>query len=125
MVENRNDFLRLMDELRLYTVKFEEDGTMKPKKYPSDCALESEERRLIILINHNECTFSANNDVRRAETQIGDLILRTKKQGQGIMTSEFLFLFGRLNLDSLFPEKPAEVVKKKNSIERDRSSRSV
>ncbi len=94
VVEDCNNFSRLMDELKPYTVEFEEDGTMKPKKYPLDCEVEGEERRPIIVITHDECTFSANDGVRRAWTRIGDTFLRPKRRGQGIMTSEFLLPFG-------------------------------
>ena len=38
IVEDGNNFLKLMDEQKPYTVEFEKDGTMKPKKYLSDCA---------------------------------------------------------------------------------------
>ncbi len=38
IVEDGNNFLKLMDELKPYTVEFEKDGTMKPKKYLLDCA---------------------------------------------------------------------------------------
>ncbi len=81
VVEDRNNFLRLMDELKPYTLEFEEDGTMKPKKYPSDCAVGSEERRLIIVITHDECTFSANDGVQRVLTRIDDTFLRPKRRG--------------------------------------------
>ena len=43
VVEDCKSFLRLIDELRLYTVEFEEHGTIKPKKYSSDFAMRGEE----------------------------------------------------------------------------------
>ncbi len=54
VIDDSNNFLRLMNELKPYTVKFEEESTMKPKKYLSDYSMESEERRQIIIINHDE-----------------------------------------------------------------------
>lgn len=37
---------------------------------------------------------------------------RLKEQGQGIMVSEFILLFGRINLASLPPEKRQKVMEK-------------
>ena len=42
VVEDRTHFLKKMEELKPYMVEFNEDGTMKPKVYPSDCAVEGE-----------------------------------------------------------------------------------
>ncbi len=114
MVEDCNNFLRLMDKLKPYTVEFEEDGTMKPKKYPSDCLVkdQGEERRPIIVITNDDWTFSADHGVQRPRTRIGDIFLRSERQEKDIKISGFLFFFSRLNLDSLSPEKQAEVVKK-------------
>lgn len=110
VVEDRKIFLKRMDELRPYMVEFEEDGTMKDKIYPPNCVVGGTERRPVIVITHDECTFSANDRIRRAWTRKGDTFLRPKGRGQGIMTSEFILPFGRLNLASLTPEKKAEVV---------------
>lgn len=44
-------------------VEFEEDGTMKPKAYSSNCAVGGDERQQIIVIIHDECTLSANEGV--------------------------------------------------------------
>ena len=83
---------------------------MKPKIYPANCAVGGDERRPIIEIIHDECTFSANDGIRRAWTRKRDTFLRPKGQGQGIMTSEFLLPYGRLNLASLTTEKRKEVI---------------
>lgn len=50
-----------MEELKPYMVEFNEDGTMKDKEYPLDCAVGGGIRRPIIVITHDECTFSAND----------------------------------------------------------------
>ncbi len=42
VVEDRTNFLRKMEELKPYMVEFNEDGTMRPKVYPPDCAVEGE-----------------------------------------------------------------------------------
>ena len=108
VVEDRKNFLQKMEELKPYIVEFEENGTMKPKIYPSDCAVGGNDRRPIIVITHDECTFSANDGIRRAWTRKGDTFLRPKGRGQGIMASEFLLPYGRLNLASLtFEEREA------------------
>ena len=69
VVEDRKNFLTKMEELKSCVVEFEEDGTMKPKAYPSNCAVGGDERQLIIVITHDESTFSAKDGVRRAWTQ--------------------------------------------------------
>lgn len=63
IVEDRKNFLKKMEELKPYMVTFEENGTMKPKIYPPDCAVGGDNRRPIIVITHDECTFSANDGV--------------------------------------------------------------
>ena len=117
VVEDRNRFLAKMEELKPYMVEFNEDGAMKAKDYPVDCAVGGEERRPVIVITHDECTFSANNGIRKAWTRKGDTFLRPKGRGQGIMTSDFLLPFGRLNLASLSSEKRKEVVEKCGLLE--------
>ncbi len=55
-----------MEELKPYMIEFDEDGTMKAKDYPSNCVIGGEEWRPIIVITYDECTFSANDGVRKA-----------------------------------------------------------
>lgn len=105
VVEDCKRFLTKMEELKSYIVEFEENGTIKPKIYPHDCAIEGEECRPIIVITHDECTFSANDGIRKAWTRERDSWLRLKGQGQGIMVLEFILPFDRLNLDFLSEEK--------------------
>lgn len=112
VVEDRSSFLKCMEDLKPYMAEFEEDGTMKPKVYPPGCIIGSEDYRPIIVIIHDECTFSANDGIQRAWTRIGDTFLQLKGRGQGIMTSEFLLAFGRLNLSSLSQSKRQKVIKK-------------
>lgn len=117
VVEDRNNFLKKMEELKPYMVEFEEDGAMKAKTYPSDCAVGGPNRRPIVVITHDECTFSANDGIRKAWIRKGDTFLRPKGRGQGIMTSEFILPFGRLNLASLSPERREEIVQETGLIE--------
>ena len=63
MVEDQNRFLTKLEELKSYMVEFNEDGAIKAKNYPIDCAVGGEERCPIIIINNDEYTFSANDRV--------------------------------------------------------------
>lgn len=117
VIEDRNNFLKKMEELKPYMIEFEEDGAMKAKTYPSDCEVGGPGRRPIVVITHDECTFSANDGIRKAWIQKGDTFLLPKGQGQGIITSEFILPFGRLNLASLSPEKIEEIVQETGLIE--------
>ena len=75
MVEDRKKFLSTMKDLEPYLVEFEEDGSVKTKEYPDDCVVEEDKRRPVIVITHDECTFSANDGIRKAWTRIGDTFL--------------------------------------------------
>ena len=66
VVEDCANFLKTIEELKPYMVEFYENGTMKPKVYPSDCAVGGEDRQPIIVITHDECTFSPNDGIRKA-----------------------------------------------------------
>lgn len=68
VIKDRASFLKRMEELKPYMVEFNQDRVMKPKVYPFDCAVGGENRRPVVVITHNECTFSANDRVRRAWT---------------------------------------------------------
>ena len=75
VVEDCKAFLKKMEELKPYMVEFEKNGAMKPKVYPPDCKVGGNHRRPIIVITHDECTFSANDGVRKAWTRKGDTFL--------------------------------------------------
>ena len=64
-----------MEELKPYMVEFYDNGAMKLKVYPSDCAVRSEVHHPIIVIFHDECIFSTNNRVQKAWTREGDTFL--------------------------------------------------
>ncbi len=69
VVKDRTNFLKKMEELKPFLVEINKDGTMRSKVYPPNCVVESEDYRSIIVITHDECTFSANDGIRRAYTQ--------------------------------------------------------
>lgn len=117
VVEDRKNFLRRMEELKPYMVEFEENGAMKEKIYPPDCAIHGPNRRPIIIITHDECKFSTNDGIRKAWTRKGDTFLRPKSRGQSIMASEFLLPFGRLNLFSLSHERREQIEEERRLVE--------
>lgn len=112
VVEDCQKFLQKMKDLEPYLVEFESNGVIKPKVYPVDCVVGDYKRQPVIVITHDECTFSANDGKCRAWTREGESWLQPKGRGQGIMASEFLLPFGRLNLSSLSQEKRDEVITK-------------
>lgn len=60
VVEYQAQFLKELEALGPYLVKFRDDGSMEEKVYPSDCAVNGPNKRPIILITHDEGIFSAN-----------------------------------------------------------------
>ena len=63
IVKDHKNFVKKMEKLKRYMIEFEEDGTIKPKVYLSACELNENNWQSIIVITHNEYTFSANNRV--------------------------------------------------------------
>ncbi len=90
-------------------MQFFEDGTMIPKEYPDDCEVGRPDQRSIIMITHDEITFFANDGRRKVWTLNGQSILRPKRKGKGIMVSDFLLPWSRLNLLSLFPQQQEDL----------------
>ena len=112
VIEDRERFLKIMEELKPYMVGFNEDGIMKDKEYSLDYIIGRRIRKPIIMITYDKCMFSANDGIYKAWTQVEDTFLRPKRRRQGIMVFKFLLPFGRLNLFSLSEEKQKEVMKK-------------
>lgn len=44
IIEDRKKFFNKMEELKLYLVEFNEDGTMKEKNYPANCIVGGSDR---------------------------------------------------------------------------------
>lgn len=101
MIKNRAKFLRSMVELEPYLVEFEEDSIIKAKVYPENYQVGRDNCRPVICITHNECTFSANDCKTKIWQRADENTLRLKGKDQGIMVSDFLFLFGQLSLSHL------------------------
>lgn len=58
MVEYQVQFLKKLETLGPYLVEFRDDGSIKEKVY---CTVNGSNKRLVILITHDESTFSAND----------------------------------------------------------------
>jgi hypothetical protein len=110
VVEYRQRFLQEMEGLLPYLVKFAEDGSMQEKTYPAGCIVGGPDRRPIVMITHDESIFSANDGRHQAWVKDGDTILRPKGRGKGIMVSDFLLPWSRLNLLSLPKARQEELV---------------
>jgi hypothetical protein len=96
-------------ELLPYMVEFNENGSMKPKEYPNDCRVGGPDRQPIIFITHGESIFSANDGRRQAWMKENHIFLRPKGKGKGIMVSDFLLPWSRLNLLSLLKGRQEEL----------------
>lgn len=63
MIENCDNYIRWINNLKTYTLKFEPNGIMKVTKYSSDCSIENKDRQSIILINYNQGIHFVNNNI--------------------------------------------------------------
>ena len=61
VVEDCQKIFKIMKDLELYLIEFEEDGSMKIKNYPDNCIVGGNIRWLVIIITHDECTVSTND----------------------------------------------------------------
>jgi hypothetical protein len=109
VVEYRTQFLQAMEEMLPYMVEFNEDGTMKEKQYPEDCSVGGPNRRPIIMITHDESIFSAHDGRHQAWISERGMLIHPKGKGKGIMVSDFLLPWSRLNLSSLSKERQTEL----------------
>ncbi len=98
-----------MKSLLPYFVEFFEDGTMIPKEYPDDWVVKGPDWRRIIMITYDESTFSANDGCWKVWTPNSQGILRLKGEKKGIMVSDFLLPWSRLNLFSLSPQQQKDL----------------
>jgi hypothetical protein len=109
VVEYRRKFLEDVYDMLPYMVEFNADGTMQPKEYPQDCCVGGPGRRPVIFITHDESIFSANDGRHQAWIPENGTFLRPKGKGKGIMVSDFLLPWSRLNLLSLPKERQSEL----------------
>lgn len=66
VVEDCANFLKKIQELKLYMIEFYDNGAMKPKVYLFNYAIKDENRQPIIEITLDKCTFSTNDGVQKA-----------------------------------------------------------
>ena len=86
-------------------MEFCDDGSIEKKVYLSHCAVNDPNKRPIIFITHDKCTFSANDGWYQAWLKKGDAFLQPKKRGKGTMVSDFLLPWKRLNFFHLQSHK--------------------
>lgn len=93
VVEDRKAFLKIMLDLEPYLVEFDSKGNMKDKVYPHDCQVERIDWRPVIVIMHDECTFSANDRKTHGWQRKRDTFLCPKRKRRKIMVLDFLLPF--------------------------------
>jgi hypothetical protein len=88
VVQDQNAFVQTLETLAEYLDEFDEDGTIKDKVYPPGCEVYGSESRPVILITHDEATFSANDGIRKAWMEMDGeaTYMRPKTKGQGILS---------------------------------------
>lgn len=99
--EYRKTFFEEMKALSPYFAEFGKDGSILPKEYLKDCKVDGSNQRPIIIIKHDESTFSTNNGRQKLWTLEEHGILCPKGRGKRIMILDFLFPWSRLNFLSL------------------------
>ena len=85
----RKPFLEQIKSLLPYFVEFQDDGIILPKEYSKNCAVGRPNQRPIIMIIHDESTFSANDNCQKVWTLEKYRIFKLKRRGKGIMISYF------------------------------------
>ncbi len=98
VMEYRETFLSDMKSLLPYFVEFSDDGSILPKVYPDNCAVDGSDQRPTFMITHDESTFSANDGLRKVTTLDWHRISRLKKKKK----ESWCWIFFYYGLDSLF-----------------------
>ena len=75
MVENRTKFLQFLADFEPYLIDFDFEGRIKEKNYPLECEIRERNRRPIIYITYDKCTFSVNDGKRYIWQIIEDTLL--------------------------------------------------
>lgn len=81
VVEDCKNFLKKIEELKLYMFEFEKNVVIKDKIYLSDYTIHGNDYHLMIIITHDKYTFPANNRIWKAWIQKRDMFLQIKGQG--------------------------------------------
>jgi len=80
VVAYREQFVQALEGLWPFVVEFEDDEAIKEKIYPPGCEVGGSTKP-IILITHDESTFSSNDSRRQAWVKQGTQIIRPKGRG--------------------------------------------
>lgn len=64
MIEDHINFLKKIDELKPYIVKWNEDNIIKLKVYTSKYIINGKEQWPIMVKIHDGCPFFANNGIQ-------------------------------------------------------------
>lgn len=70
MVEDCQKFLKIMKNLKLYLIKFEEDRSMKTKNYLDNCTIGNNICQLVIIITYDKYIFFINNEIQKIWTYV-------------------------------------------------------
>ncbi len=86
VVEYRETFLEEMKSLLPYFVEFRDDSTILHKEYPEGCVVGGPDRRPIIMITHDESSFSANDSRRKVWTLEEDVKFFDQREEAKVLT---------------------------------------
>lgn len=104
IIENWHKFFKIMKNYTLYIVNFNAKKSIKEKNYPSNYIIGRLDQKLLIVITHDKNIFSVNDRQQQAQICDNNAIFCLKNVEKGIIVSDFLLLFSRLNL-LLSPKK--------------------
>ena len=65
IVQDCENFLKVMKNLEPYFVEFNKDETIKDKEYLHDYMIKNANRRLIMIITNDKSTISTNNNIQK------------------------------------------------------------
>ena len=63
MIEDKKNFLNIIENLKLQLIKFEENESIKIKEYLNNYIMEKNKYYLVIIIIYNKYIFSTNNRI--------------------------------------------------------------
>ena len=76
MIKDCKRFLNKIKDLKLYLIKFNEDGTMKDKTYSPNCAVGDEDYWSVIIIPYDEYIFFVNDGIYKTWTRVENVFLQ-------------------------------------------------
>ena len=91
MIKDRRHFFEVIEKLEPYLMEFDKTGQMIPKIYSSDCKIGEDKHQSVIVIIHDECTFSINDGPQFGWQKDGNTFLRSKIKIEELWFSSFYF----------------------------------